>query len=295
MAEDTSSQKPIDPRLMDIMECPRCHSKLEINIAAAQLSCKLGHEYPVVNGVPVFLLPEKAQTIGIAKYSYEAAQSNKRDALYVDTLGLSACEKAGIEKQYAEDHEGNGIDPAISYLIGATSGFGYVKLIGKLTGEYPIPQIPISQGTGKLLLDLGCNWGRWSISAARKGWCVVGIDPSLGAIMAARRAFKNECDVMFVCGDAQFLPFRDNIFQSVFSYSVVQHFSEPDADVALAEVGKVLDRSGVSMIQMAHRGGFRSKYMQRRHNYMSGGIFRVRYWSISQMGKIFVKISVRQR
>jgi cyclopropane fatty-acyl-phospholipid synthase-like methyltransferase len=44
-------------------------------------------------------------------------------------------------------------------------------------------------GAGKLLLDIGCSWGRWSISAARNGWCVVGIDPSLGAIMAARRAF----------------------------------------------------------------------------------------------------------
>ena len=37
------------------------------------------------------------------------------------------------------------------------------------------------------LLDIGCSWGRWSLAAARKGYSVVGIDPSLGAVMAARR------------------------------------------------------------------------------------------------------------
>jgi uncharacterized protein YbaR (Trm112 family) len=282
----------IDPRLIDIMECPRCHSELQLD--AARLCCMSGHEYPVVNGVPVFLLPEKTQTIGIAKNSYDVAQCDGNGPLYVETLGLSAIERASIEKRWAEkgngngNGNGNGIDPAIAYLIGATCGLGYVKLIGKVT-TYPIPRIPINEGSGELLLDLGCNWGRWSISAARKGWCVVGIDPSLGAIMAARRAFKNERDVMFVCGDARFLPFRAKTFVRVFSYSVVQHFAEIDATVALAEVGRVLDRNGVSTIQMAHRKGIRSTYIRVRRGYLSGDIFRVRYWSLSQMRRTFTK------
>ena len=39
---------------------------------------------------------------------------------------------------------------------------------------------------GTRLLDIGCSWGRWSLAAAARGYDAVGIDPSLGAIMAAR-------------------------------------------------------------------------------------------------------------
>src|SRR5665213_3496574 len=108
------------------------------------------------------------------------------------------------------------MDPAISYLIGATCGWGYVDRIGKDVA-YPIPRIPVDDGAGRLLLDIGCSWGRGSIAAARKGWRGGGIDPSLGAIMAARRAFRDQPDVMFVCGDARFLPFKKEAFECVFS------------------------------------------------------------------------------
>src|SRR5205085_2700917 len=157
-------------------------------------------------------------------------------------------------------------------------GHGYAHAMGRLAG-YPIPRIPVGDGAGGLLLDLGCSWGRWSVSAARKGWKAVGLDPSLGAIMAARRAFQNERDVAFVCGDARFLPFKNDAFRCVFSYSVLQHFSEMDAELALAQIGRVLQQSGYSKIQMAHAGGLRSTYMRRRGDYQSGGVFRVRYWS----------------
>lgn len=107
--------------------------------------------------------------------------------------------------------------------------------------------------------------------------------------MAARRAFKAERDVMFVCGDARFLPFKAETFTNVFSYSVLQHFAETDAEMALAETGRVLVRGGISTIQMAHRGGIRSTYVRSRHDYISGGLFRVRYWPLSEMQRIFSK------
>jgi len=77
-------------------------------------------------------------------------------------------------------------------IIGATSGSSYKHLIGnpKLS-EYPIPEISLPSASGALLLDLGCNWGRWSISAARNGYSVVGLDPSLGAVLAARRIARD--------------------------------------------------------------------------------------------------------
>jgi len=248
----------------------------------------LEHTYPIVDGVPVFVLPEKEQTIGLALASYDAAANAKGGPLYLKTIGVSDIERAGIERDWAQGGHIDRVDPAVSYLVGATCGLGYNNLIGQLN-TYPIPKIPIQPAAGKLLLDIGCSWGRWSISAARKGWSVVGIDPSLGAIMAARRAFHRERHVMFVCGDARFLPFKNKTFDCVFSYSVIQHFSEEDAERTLAEIGRTLTDHGFSKIQMAHRGGFRSKYIRSRSDYFNLGVFSVRYWPLNKLKRTFEK------
>jgi SAM-dependent methyltransferase len=105
--------------------------------------------------------------------------------------------------------------------------------------------------------------------------------------MAARRAFQSERNVRFVCGDARFLPFKDNTFDCVFSYSVVQHFSEVDAETTLVEIGRTLRQNGYSKIQMAHRGGLRSTYIRTRPDYADAGVFRVRYWSLMKIDEVF--------
>jgi SAM-dependent methyltransferase/uncharacterized protein YbaR (Trm112 family) len=275
------SSENIDIRLLDLLACPRDHS--ELIFERGNLCCAQGHTYPIVSGVPIFLLAEKEQTIGIAVESLKAAKNEAENPLYVDTLGLSEEEKRGVERAWVL---GSKIDPAISYLIGATSGWGYVKLIGRLK-DYPIPDIPVGVGHGRLLLDVGSNWGRWSVSAARKGWRVIGIDPSLGAILATQRAFSGmKLDISFVCGDARFLPLKADLFNCVFSYSVIQHFSKKDAELSVAEMGRVLRRGGFAKIQMAHKGGLRSTYSRTRPGYVDRD-FNVRYWSLASMRKIF--------
>ena len=201
-------------KLFELMACPRDHSSLSLQ--GNQFLCEHGHSYPIIDGIPVFLLEEREQTIGVARYSLRAARSAADGPLYLDTIGVSEVEKRGIAARWRVDAK---IDAVISYLIAATSGIGYANLVGKLD-RYPIPEIPVREGRGDRLLDIGCNWGRWSVSAARKGWQVIGLDPSLGALAAARRAFPND-DVLFVCGDARFLPFKPRVLQGVFSYSVI--------------------------------------------------------------------------
>jgi len=267
--------------LLSLLECPRDHSNLRVE--GKHLTCAWGHKFPVVNAVPVFLLPDQEQTIGSATESLKAAESEIGSPLYVNTLGISENHKRGVERDWIL---GSKVDPVVSYLIGATCGLGYVHLTGNLT-TYPIPDIPIGSGDGELLLDVGSGWGRWSVSAARKGWRVIGIDPSLGAILAAKRAFHGMgLDLSFVCGDARFLPFKSEVFQCAFSYSVLQHFSESDAEVAIAELGRVLRHGGFAKIQMAHKGGLRS-YVPR--NNANSGFARVKYWSLSSMHDVFIK------
>jgi len=275
---------PIDPRLLSLLACPRDHAPLQTD--GHRLCCPHGHRYPVVDGIPVFLLPETEQTIGLTAASLRAAQTRDGAPLFIDTVGVSEEERRGIQRDWRADAE---VDAVISYLIGATCGFGYLGQIGRLR-RYPIPGVPLPRGEGRLMLDIGCSWGRWSVAAARKGWVPVGLDPSLGALAASRRAFAGREPPMHrVCGDARYLPFRADVFDAAFSYSVLQHFSEADAETAFAEIGRVLARGGLAKIQMAHAGGLRSRQIVRRHRDVADAPFRVRYWSLERLRATFTR------
>jgi SAM-dependent methyltransferase len=143
-------------------------------------------------------------------------------------------------------------------------------------------------GGGRPLLDVGCSWGRWTVAAARRGYDAVGIDPSLGAVMAARRVARQlGVPARFVVGDARHLPFAAGTFASVFSYSVIQHFSRSDAATAVAEIGRVLDRDGVARVQMPTRYGIRCLYHQLRRGFGDGTGFDVRYWLLRDLKQMF--------
>jgi SAM-dependent methyltransferase len=99
----------------------------------------------------------------------------------------------------------------------------YIRLIGKLT-DYPIPYLRLPPGEGKRFLEIGCNWGRWCIAAARMGYRPVGIDPSLKGIRAARQvALHLGIQAHYVAADGR-LPFANRTFDQVLSYSVLRIF-----------------------------------------------------------------------
>jgi 2-polyprenyl-3-methyl-5-hydroxy-6-metoxy-1,4-benzoquinol methylase len=205
---------------------------------------------------------------------------------YLDTLGVCTETKRRIERDSRELQ--SAVDPVVSWIVATTSGRAYSSLTGNLS-SHPIPEISFGPNQqGHRMLDVGCSWGRRSNSAARKGWRAFGIDPSLGASMAARRlAAAEQLTTCFVCGDARFVPFKDETFQAVFCYSVLQHFDEPDMQMALTEVSRVMARGGIAKIQMAHRGGLMSTYQRTRKSYLRDGCFRVRYWSLHSLQDVF--------
>src|SRR5688572_17863989 len=107
--------------------------------------------------------------------------------LYLESLAIGEEEKQGLIKLALKGK--NRLATVVAYLIDQTNGNMYRHLIGNLE-SYPIPDLRLPDGNGQTFLELGCSWGRWSIAAARKGFSVVGIDPSLGAVMAPRRVSK---------------------------------------------------------------------------------------------------------
>jgi SAM-dependent methyltransferase len=155
---------------------------------------------------------------------------------------------------------------------------------------YPIPEIRLAPGDGRLFLEVGCNWGRWCVSAARRGYRVVGVDPSLDAIRAARSiAGRLGVDAEYLVADARHLPFADETFDVVFSYSVFQHFSKRDAVASFAEIGRVLRPSGLSLVQMANVWGLRSLWNQLRERRFREPrtLFDVRYWGPRELEREF--------
>ncbi len=275
----------MNPWLLENLACPVDKTPLKLHQG---LECSHGHRYPVVDGIPVLLIDGIEQTLDVAQQSLlQAAEpgSAQNDPLYLRSLGLSEQQRQQILQM-----PDSPIDPVVSYLVGATNGLAYVHLLGKLT-RYPIPTLRLPPGEGKPLLDVGCNWGRWTLAAARKGYRSVGVDPSLGAVMAARRVARSlGLEAQFVVGDGRNLPFRDGCFDTVFSYSVIQHFTPPDAALSVSEMGRVLRAGGRSLVQMPTKWGVRCLYHQFRRRAQPYRKFDVTYYRVGELKRLFSRI-----
>lgn len=242
--------------------CPYDHLPLED--AAAALHCANGHVHRVVDGVPVLL---------------------RRDVEHPHHVATTALTIA--EDQLRPDVPDGAFDPFVREAIAATNGLMYVGLIEGLT-EYPIPQLRLPAGGGRTLLDVGCNWGRWTIAAARLGYRAIGVDPSLEGVRAARRAARRlNVDADFIVGDARYLPLADGAVDTVFSYSVLQHLAKADVATALRDVRRVLGPGGRTCIQMPNAWGLRSLFHQARRGFREGERFEVRYWTVDELQRTF--------
>jgi len=262
--------KTLHPWLKKHLVCPL--HKGFLKFSGDKLVCKEGHSFPVIDGVPVMLLKE-VKLPGLPRYEDLWNTINKYQQ----------------EKRHIYDFKGgtSRIDPYVKNFIVITCGNLYKGLKNRLS-EYPIPELIVPKGNNDVFLDIGCNWGRWSISAAKKGYLTVGIDPSIDAIMAAKRVAKQySLNVIYVVADARLLPFDNDSFDIVFSYSVLQHFSVENVKLTLQEIKRVLKHKGLSVIQMANKYGVRNLFIQSRRKFKRPEDFDVRYWSPQELLKTF--------
>ncbi|MSR84715.1 MAG: class I SAM-dependent methyltransferase [Candidatus Latescibacteria bacterium] len=87
--------------------------------------------------------------------------------------------------------------------------------------------------SGDTLLDVGCGLGYFLNNLARSGVQGWGLDYSHKSLSLARRL----CSGYFAQGDAQVLPFRDNIFDRIVFTDVLEHVADDRA--ALREIVRV--------------------------------------------------------
>ncbi len=262
--------KKLHPWLKKHLVCPLHKGSLEFT--GDKLVCREGHSFPVIDGVPVMLLKE-VKLPCYPRYEDLWNRVNK----YLQEKG----------RIYEFKGYTNSIDPYVNKIIVGTCGNLYKGLQNRLK-EYPIPELILPKGNNDVFLDIGCNWGRWSISAAKKGYLTIGIDPSIDAIMAAKRvAEQYSLNVIYVVADSRFLPFDNDSFDIVFSYSVLQHFYLENVKLTLQEINRVLKHKGLSLIQMANKYGVRNLYIQSKRKFRQPEDFDVRYWSPHMLLKTF--------
>jgi ubiquinone/menaquinone biosynthesis C-methylase UbiE len=149
------------------------------------------------------------------------------------------------------------VDPYVQRWVAGTNGRLYVPLVNRLA-RYPIPNWPGPRASslGAPMLDVGCGWGRWMVSAACAGYRPVGIDIKPDAVAAATRVLRSHGHAggAFVAGLTA-LPFPDDHFDLAFSYSVLQHVPRSHAAACLKEIRRVLKPNGRCMIELPLKPG----------------------------------------
>lgn len=100
---------------------------------------------------------------------------------------------------------------------------------------------PLSELKGKAVLDAGCGMGRYAEVAQQHGATVIGFDLSR-AIDVAFLKLGRQANIHFIQADIFTLPFKNNIFDFIYSFGVLHH--TPDAKMAFKQLPRLLKLGG---------------------------------------------------
>ncbi|RPI60738.1 MAG: class I SAM-dependent methyltransferase [Planctomycetaceae bacterium] len=114
--------------------------------------------------------------------------------------------------------------------------------------ELAVKHLADTATSGGTLLDVGCGRGRNAELFRRLGMDVTGIDLDESSLASARQSYPL---VKFQTGDIQALPFADETFDAVFSFSVLQYVDWP---AAIRQCRRVLKPGGKAVFIENLRG-----------------------------------------
>lgn len=209
-------------------------------------------------------------------------------------IDSSDFDRTKIYEQLEYDREPIGYTGKLPWLIqqqiGATNGIHYLDRIGKLK-DYPVYDLPLPVVNKGLMLDIGNGWGRWLVAGANKGYIPIGIDIRLEFCKTAIQTLHNNNKNGYsVVADLKNLPFQDNIFDLVWSFSVIQHTHKQRLLSCLAHIDRILATGGFAFLEFPNKNGIRNRISNVKaalpdaDNYDS---WCVRYYTIKEYKKIF--------
>ena len=103
----------------------------------------------------------------------------------------------------------------------------------------------------KAILDIGCSFGWFEDYAVRSGAkCVVGIDSSIKGLFDAPKTVPG---AKFSIGSALSLSFKDESFDLVTMFDVIEHIPKGSEKQSLAEIRRVLKKRGALALSTPYR------------------------------------------
>jgi len=96
------------------------------------------------------------------------------------------------------------------------------------------------------LLDVGCAFGYFTLYAQKRGFDAYGIDISSYAIKKSTELFDKS--KFFVCDVSKNLPFKNNFFDVVTAFNVIEHVK--NYKKAIKNIFKVLKKDGIFLLSV---------------------------------------------
>jgi len=116
-----------------------------------------------------------------------------------------------------------------------------------------VPLLDSLAEKGELVLEIGCGSGSDSRYLAKKGVNIVSLDLSPSNVhLTLTGAHLFGLNGKGVCADAEMLPFKDGIFDAIYSFGVLHH--TPDTQKAINEICRVLKPGGQCCVMLYHKG-----------------------------------------
>ncbi|ABK43100.1 Methyltransferase type 11 [Magnetococcus marinus MC-1] len=213
----------LSPQRLAMLCCPDCRGELTHQPEVPRLWCPAcNHRYPIVEGIPVLLPGDVEATI------------EARFHRYWDTE-----EKSQL---YNQKVEGDG-DP-----------FGIYNHESEIYGMEKLLR-PQQQGR---ILDAGCGNGRM-LARFSAQTDAVGIDASLNLLRIVKRAGRGS---FHVCCELEQIPFKDGLFDTVFSCRVLQHLTQQQQ--AVQEMSRVTKPGGDLVLELYNSWNLKALYKNLR-------------------------------
>lgn len=113
---------------------------------------------------------------------------------------------------------------------------------------------------GEMILDVGCGTGLLFFKIAGHNASIVGVDFSRKMLRRAVERFRRLKNVHFICGDVDFLPLRENVFDKVFSFTLLQNMPMPK--ITLEEVVRVAKRDSTLVLTGQKKSFLKDEFLR---------------------------------
>lgn len=179
----------------------------------------------------------------------------------------------------------------VQQQISATNGVHYADRVGKLK-DYPIFELPVKKVNTGIFLDIGCGWGRWLIGGHNKGYIPIGIDLRLEFCKTSQIVLKDlGINGYTVVADLENIPFKENIFDLIWSFSVIQHTHYKRLINCLEHIDRILSpEGGFTKLEFPNKSGLRNSISNVRNSEKTKDDYNswcVRYYSPEEYKSIF--------